>query len=356
MVDTAEELVNGKKSFFSNLWKRKHSDPDRNPLDSLNMKKVIQEIPFQIQNILKITGKFQIKNDYDTIVFAGMGGSAAPADLFVPYVRSQGFVGQTFIVKGYDLPPLPKNTLVFAMSYSGNTEETVNMFRQARRKEYDVVILTAGGKLAETARIHNIPHMMLPSGLQPRQAIPFFFFCLLKIFQNSNLIPDQSRYIDETIKALKKPIYKEMAKQLAEQLVGKVPIIYATSRYRGVAHKWKINCNENAKTPAFFSVLPEINHNELIGFTGKTMDASFIFLRDEQEHLRNLKRFSVTKRILKKEGYPVTEIVIKGTNYLTKIFSGLYIGEWTSYFLALHYGKDPTPVDLVEDFKELLHQ
>ena len=350
----ADELLQEKKSLFSTFW-RKKKDPDLSPLDSQNMRKNIVEMPFQIQNILKITGKYQIKNTYDAFVFAGMGGSAAPAELLRPYLQSQGVKTPIFIVKEYDLPPIPKNSIVFVMSYSGNTEETVNMLRQARRNGNDILILASGGKLAETARIHNLSHIMIPTGLQPREAVPYFLFCLLRIFENSKIIPDQTKYIDETIKAVKKPIYKEMAEQLAQQLVNKIPLIYTTDRYRGVGHKWKINLNETAKNPSFFNVFPEMNHNEILGFKTKIGEMHIIILRDEVEHKRNEKRIAITKKLLKKEGYPVTEVVIKGTNYLTKMISALYIGDWTSYFLALASEKDPSNIDIVEEFKDLMN-
>lgn len=354
-MSKVEELLHEKKNFFQNFL-RKKQNPNVHPLDQANMQQTILETSFQIQNILKITGKFQIGNKYDAYAFAGVGGSAAPAELFIDYLKSYGFDKPVSVVREYTLPPLPKKSIVFVMSYSGNTEEPISMLRDARRNNHEVVILASGGKLAETARIHTLPHVLLPQGLQPRQAIPYFFFTLLRIFESAKLIPDQTTYVDETIKALKKTTYREMAEELANQLVDKVPIVYATQRYQGVARKWKINFNETAKTPAFFNVFPELNHNEMISFTSKTAPFHFILLRDEDEHQRNMKRFAITKKLLKREGYPVTEIVIKGTNYLTKLFCGLHIGDWVAYTLALKTGKDPTPVELVEEFKQLMNE
>lgn len=343
-----------KPGFFSRLLKRNTSD--RHPLDKSDMEKTIEEMSVQIQTIRKLASTFQIKNSYDAYAFGGVGGSAAPVEIFKSYVRSEGLAKPLFIIREYELPPLPKNTLIFIMSYSGNTEEALSLLRDAKRNDHDVVLLTAGGKLAETARIYHLPHVMIPQGLQPRQATAYFFFCLLQMFENAGLINAQDKYIAETIAALQKPIYKKMAQQLAETLTDKVPIIYTTDRYRGVAHKWKINFNENAKIPAFYNIFPELNHNEMIGFTGKLAQVHFILLRDEQEHPRNLKRMAITKRLLKKYDYPVTEVVVKGNNYLTKLFSALYIGDWTSYMLALQYGKDPSPVALVEEFKDLMNE
>lgn len=351
MAETSEQK---KQGFFSKMF---NSQPvDRHVFDKDNMKKTIEEMPQQITQMIKLVGNFTIKDVYDAYVFAGMGGSAAPVEIFRSYVYNQGLKKPIFIVRDYELPPLPGRVIIFVMSYSGNTEEAVSLLRSARKENYDVVIIAAGGRLAETARIHHLPHVMLPQGLQPRQATAYFFFTLLKIFENAKLLPNQEKFTSDTIQALQKEVYKDMAQQLANAIIHKVPVIYASERYRGVAHKWKINFNENAKIPAFYNIFPELNHNEMIGFTGKLAEMHFIFLRDEQEHPRNLKRMQITKKLLKDHGYQVTEIVIKGNHYLSKLFSAVYIGDWTSYMLALAYGKDPLPVVLVEQFKEMMNE
>jgi glucose/mannose-6-phosphate isomerase len=123
---------------------------------------------------------------------------------------------------------------------------------------------------------------------------------------------------------------------------------------KAIAYKWKIDFNENTKTQAFYNIFPELNHNEMVGWTNIKGNFHIILIKDEDDYSRVKKRMVITKELLKKQGISLTEIALTGSSGLTKIFSAIYIGDWTSYFLALQYGTDPTPVDMVEDLKKQL--
>ena len=324
-----------------------------NELDPENMYKVLQDFPRQVEEAAKLAKDVRITEPVDKIVITGMGGSALPGEILVSYLKDVPL--PIFINKGYFLPQyVNKKSLVFAISYSGNTEETINAYRIAIRRECQLVAISSGGKLEQLAKQQNRVHIKVPFGLQPRLAYAYQFFPLLTVLHNSNLMEDKTKEIEATVAALKKPMFEERAKKLAQKITGMIPIIYASDRLKAIAYKWKIDFNENSKTQAFYNIFPELNHNEMVGFTIVKGNYHVIIIKDENDYPRVKKRMDITKDLIKKQGIPVTEIALTGSSALTKIFSAIYIADWTSYFLALNYKVDPTPVKMVQDLKKHL--
>ena len=165
-----------------------------------------------------------------------------------------------------------------------------------------------------------------------------------------NVLDDEG----EVVKVLNNNSFKEKGKQLAKRLADKVPLIYASDRFKAVAYRWKTQINENAKVHAFTHTFSELNHNELVGYTSLKGYYYVVIIKDEADLPQMRKRMMLTKEIIRKSGVDVIEIGITGGSLLTKMFSAIYIGDWTSYYLALEYETDPTPVDLVENFKKKL--
>ncbi len=299
---------------------------------------------------VKVTG-------VDKVVVTGMGGSAIPGHLLQIYCAEKAPGLHVHVSKGYEVPAFVDNkTLVFAISYSGNTEETLSTLKSAMRKSARIVCITSGGRLRQQAEQLNKQVVQLPEGIQPRAALPYLFIPLLNVLHNSGLIPDPSADISAAISALKgaASAYRERAKMLAEKLVGKVPLIYSSDRFFGVAYRWKSEFNENAKVHSFANSFPELNHNELVGYTKLNANYYVIFLEDESDHRRVKERIRLTKEIIGSKGVPSTQLVIKGNNLLTKILSGVYIGDLASVYLAKLMGVDPEPVVIIEDFKKQL--
>ena len=177
---------------------------------------------------------------------------------------------------------------------------------------------------------------------------------MLAVLYNSHFIDNPSEDIKNTIKALKNPKFKERAQDLAEKLVEKVPLIYSSEKMGVVAYRWKTQFNENAKIHAFHHVFPELDHNELVGYGNIKAGYHIIIIKDDEDYVKVKKRMDITKRLISEAGINVTELVIKGECFLTKLFSAIYLGDLTSYYLALKYGTDPTPVDVIEKLKKEL--
>ena len=231
------------------------------------------------------------------------------------------------------------------------------MYRDALKKGCTVIALSSGGKLQKLARDRKIPYIHLPKpyeGFQPRAAIGYMFFAILGVLINARLLPPMNQEIEQTIKTLQNTKLEEKAQDLAEQLVGKVPLIYTSGRLFAAGYKWKIAFNENGKTNAYFNVFPELNHNEMNGFPNAQGKLFVIMITNDDDHPRIKKRMHIMKQLLKKQKIPIMEIALKGRSLLTKVFTAILIGDLTAYYVAINYKTDPTPVHIIETFKKML--
>lgn len=268
--------------------------------DKEDMRTVLNEFPKQIEESKKLTEDISLEHQFNHVYILGMGGSALPGDLLKCYIDPKTI--PITVIKNYNIPKtIDKNSLVFAISYSGNTEETINSYREAIKTGAKIVSISAGGKLKELAKMNNNIHISVNQGIQPRQAIAYLFFIVLYILMNSKIIEDKSKEIQDTIETLKKDLYEENAKNLAIKIQNKIPIIYSSENMSIIAEKWKISFNENAKTPAFFNVFPELNHNEMNGFINVFGDYFIIIIKDEDDHPRIKKRMKVFKDLIKEK-------------------------------------------------------
>jgi glucose/mannose-6-phosphate isomerase len=322
-------------------------------IDKQDMYGVLESFPNQVKDGWALGKDIQFK-DIDKIIVAGMGGSALSGEILKCYLSDELKIPLE-INKNYTLPKYAdEKTLVVISSYSGNTEETIEAFREANRKGCQVLCVASGGKLIELAKQMHKPLVELPEGFQPRMACGYSFFAVLKIIQNSNLIKNQVEEVRKVFNTLKKDIYKKKAQELAEKLKNKIPLIYSSERLHAVAYKWKIDFNENAKIHSFCNYFPELNHNEMIGYTNLNGNYFVIIIRDDYDDSQVKKRMDITKKLIQDKKCPALDIDLAGLSFLTKIFATIYLGDWTSYFLAINNSTDPTPVDMVEELKKKL--
>lgn len=300
------------------------------------------------------------------VVIAGMGGSALAADILSGVIK-QWFGLPVEVVKGYDLPGYAwQNTLVIASSHSGNTEETLSCYDQARERGCQMAVMSTGGKLLELAREHQVMSVVVPSGGQPRMATIKHLKGLLWIFENYKLIDGTlTRDIEAAHDWLREesgrwhpavPIHENYAKQLALMAVGKTPIIYGTSLTSALAYKWKISWNENAKNTAYSNFFPEMNHNEFIGWSSHPIEKPFaIFdLRSDHDKDRNIERMELTDRLLSGKRPKATVIELAGSTMIAQCLWACVLADMTSCYTAVLNGVNPEPVELVEKFKKEL--
>ena len=329
-------------------------------IDKQNMRKVILDFPKQFSVGLaaaKDVMTRQAHHDFNQVIFCGMGGSALPAEILKILREFYEWPIAIKIHKSYGLPVrISPKALVFAISYSGNTEETISSYEEAKKRNLPVVGIATGGKLAELCQKNKAPLVKIPQpGIQPRSAIGYLFAAVVEVLSNCKIIENLEKNISELAKSLNPQKLEAQGQKLAKKIKGKIPIIYASDKYKGLAKIWKINFNENSKSPAFWNYFPELNHNEMIGYANQGAKFNLIILQDKKlEHPRILKRMEITAKLLKDKDITIDSVDIEGENLLTKIFSNYILSQWASYYLALEYGIDPTPVKMVEEFKKRL--
>lgn len=309
------------------------------------------------------TAQFVPTDPIENVVLAGMGGSALPGVILQAWPQ----VAVPFeIVRNYTLPPYVNGgTLFISSSYSGNTEETLEALSHAEAQGAQIVVIAAGGKLAEVARAKNYPLFEIPAGVQPRMAAFYFLSAFVKILQPLGLtvqdtseLPAAGDWLKQQISGWEPtvPTAKNRAKQIALELMGKTVIMYAGPLLFAAANKWKISMNENAKNTAWVNQYPEFNHNEFIGWSSHPVDKPFavVEIRSNLEHPRVRKRFEVSERLLSGRRPAPLVVEPEGTTLLQQLAWSIALGDFVSIYLALLNGVNPTPVDLVEKFKKEL--
>jgi len=308
------------------------------------------------------------KRDFTRVVFAGLGGSAIGADLVRTYLYSESRLPIN-VFREYDLPAyVDSSTLVIISSYSGNTEETLSAYLQAKEKGASIIVISSGGKVKEYSQKDKITFIQIPANLPPRCALGYLSIIPLCILGRLGLIRDSSSSVEQAIKVLEElrktkldphiPQKENVAKYVAGQIHNKFTVIYASSvNFDVCATRFKGQLNENSKALALSHVFPEMNHNEIVGWQNPgRLFKNFVvvMLRDKNVHPRVTKRMDITRDILKKEGVDIIEIWSEGEGLLSRIFSLIYIGDFISFYLAILYGIDPTPVDRVTYLKQEL--
>lgn len=321
------------------------------------MRDVILKQGDQIRHSLDVNKDAKVKGDFDSIVLAGMGGSGHPGDL----LNALHITNIPLTVhRGYSLPHIfGKKPLTIVSSYSGNTEEALSAYEEAKKAGNSILANTSGGKLLQWAKQDNVPVSLIDyPGMQPRHTLFASFTGLAAALANSNLAQDISDnlkksadMIDAEVAGLEAP-----AKALADTLKGKTPVFYASDVMGFAAKNMKIQTNENAKTPAFWNEFPEFNHNEMVGMTNPQAVFHAIFLRTANDHPQVQVRMDVTKQMYEKWGVNVTEVAVKGETLLEQISYAVVFGLWLTYHLALNYNTDPVPVNGIEEFKKKLQE
>ncbi len=323
-------------------------------IDKSNMAAFLDRFQEQVVEGYRLGTKINIEDRFDNIVICGMGGSALGGRILKSYLGNKIPV---FIVDDYTLPDfVNRKSLVFVSSYSGNTEETLECYEQALKRNLTVVVLANGGKLAELVNQNKNPLVKIPTCPQPRLSYGYQFLCMLKVLESCGLVKNNKQLVDglAIFVGVHREKIKLRAKELAKKLVNKIPVIYGSKNTEAAAYKWKININENAKFAAFYNIFPEHNHNELNGMLKTNGQLHLVFLKCKDDNTRIRKRMDVVQKIAQENKIETTVIEAEGNNLLERIISTIYLGDWVSYFLALEYGIDPTPVELIERFKKIL--
>lgn len=336
--------------------------------DKSDMFSIIRGFPEQWQGARDIGRKFSLPAGYgklDKIVVTGLGGSAMGGDILRSYLNERMGI-PIFVNRNYTLPGfVDENTLLLVVSYSGNTEETLSAYRKGVDLAAKVVAVTSGGKLKTLCEAKGIPMVIVPPGMPPRTALGYLFLPMLIILEKLGLVEAKGEEIEETGLLLEQLSRRwgpsspdrNLPKNLARKLFGKLPLIYGSELLKAVCLRWKTQINENSKSLAYPVVFPELNHNEIVGWEGTEelrRAIEIVILRDTGEQERIKKRIEITKSVLGGRPGGIEEAWSEGKSLLARVFSLIYLGDWVSFYLAILYGVDPTPVKPIELLKKRL--
>ena len=302
----------------------------------------------------------------DNIVIAGMGGSGIGGDLVKAVLGPQARC-PIIVHRGYTLPAfVTSQTLFIAVSYSGNTEETLLSVEQAFVQRANILAVTSGGKLQAFADAHKLPCVTIPAGQPPRASLGYLLMPILSICARRRSVPNRNLQndLEEAVARLAKlatdfrpDVPESLPKRLAQALHGKLPIIYAPQELEAVAMRWKGQMNENSKSLAYYSVYPEMNHNEIEGWKHPrtlTQASHVIQLRDPIAPSQTQRRMAITAELIQPHTAGITQVRSEGKSLLARLLSLVAIGDWASFYLAILYAQNPTPVGRIEELKRRL--
>ena len=331
-------------------------------IDQSNMAFVIERMPYQLEAIDDIHSQFLPTGSYSRVFLIGMGGSGLAADVIIDAYRAELKVPVT-IVRNYELGmPVTDRDLYIICSFSGNTEETLFVAEQLFKTTSNIIVITGGGVLYDLAQSNNctlipIPVTNEPCGFQPRSALGYFVSILIKVFVAYEFLPDIHHELKNAALLLKNQnsLIEAEAKEVAEWLDGKIPVIYTNASYmQSIGRINKIKINENSKLPAFYNGFPEVNHNEMVGFQKDLARFGILFLHDPSDDQRILDRYNTMQAMFDEQGYNHVSFykwLMPGSTRIEKILCSLWFGDYCSYYLAIQSGVDPTPVGLIDQFK-----
>jgi glucose/mannose-6-phosphate isomerase len=321
-----------------------------------------QQIEFAWNNEIKI--KELNTSEISDIIISGLGGSAICADLIKNYLADELDI-PVVVNRNYSLLKFAgKNTLFIASSYSGNTEETISALKQAIKLGCKIISISTGGEVEKMANKDNILCVKVQEGFQPRYSLGLSFFTLLKVIQELKLISDQSNIV-EKIKSIWKKNGEAFSKdgniafKIAESLIGFIPVIYSvTDSTNAVGYRLKCQFNENSKLHAFHNEIPEMNHNEIIGWESyqeKMFHSKILLIKDESYHPQIQKRFNILSEIFSKSGVEMLTLKSNEENFKVRLLDLIYLGDWISYYTGVLRGYDPSEIDNIHILKKNLN-
>ncbi|MEI6488989.1 MAG: bifunctional phosphoglucose/phosphomannose isomerase [Bacteroidota bacterium] len=324
------------------------------------MKSLVEKFSSQLVEAIEIGKAAKLthsNNKITNVLVCGLGGSGIGGSILSELVVANANVPIN-VTKGYFIPAyVNENTLVIISSYSGNTEETLNCFELAIRKKAKIVSVTSGGKVAELSKSNGLDCIIVPGGMPPRACLGYSLTQLFFILGFNNII--SNNYINELEQSIKLLNSEESniiaeATRIANKILNKIPVIYATTYNEGIAIRFRQQLNENSKVLCWHQIIPEMNHNELVGWTQKNDTLSVLLFLDHDEYSRNMTRVEINKEVIKKYTPHITEVFSKGNSAIEKAIYFIHLGDWVSVILGELRGADLMEINVINHLKSKL--
>jgi glucose/mannose-6-phosphate isomerase len=321
-----------------------------------DMPELIRTFPDQMRQAVQLAQEAELSSPtpVSQVLVAGMGGSGigsgVAASLALPPVPMSTW-------SDYELPSWAgPGTLLIASSYSGNTEETLDAVEQAKDRGCRIAAVCSGGSLAEQARAAGWDLLIVPGGRPPRSTLAFSVAMQLRLLHHFGLAPDPAAPLLRCADYLEahQPELRAQAAQLAAQLPGTTPVLYGARAWEPVLRRWCQQIQENAKMLCWMHVLPELNHNELVGWRDQRPDLSALFFHSSLDHPRTAHRSRFTRQVVQDCGARVLDLAAQGADRWEQVFAWIHLGDWLSVELAALRGVDPVEIAVIDRLKDEL--
>lgn len=321
------------------------------------MKERIENFTNQMREAIAIGEKATFsapKNEIRNVLVTGLGGSGIGGTIIAQVCEKELGVPLN-VSKDYSIPNyVNEHTLLIVSSYSGNTEETLESLDMALKQKAKIVCVTSGGKVLEIAKQNGLDHIIIPGGMPPRSCLGYsltqLFYVLHGMKQiGSNFKADLQKSVE--LMDSERENIKRDSRALAEKLIGKIPVIYSAANYEGVTVRLRQQIDENSKMLCWHHVFPEMNHNELVGWTEKHDDVAVIMFRNKDDYFRTQKRMDICKEIFAKYTPHIHEIWSKGDTQLQKSMYLIHYGDWISWYIAEIKNIDAVEVKVIDYLK-----
>jgi glucose/mannose-6-phosphate isomerase len=321
------------------------------------MKKFIQEFTNQLKEAVQIGKDAQLnpaKKPIYNVVICGIGGSGIGGKIISNLARLEAKI-PIVTCNEYDIPSfVNEHTLVIASSYSGNTEEVLSMIGQAVKADAQIACITSGGSLFDLAVEKGYNYIKIPGGNPPRACLGYSFIELITYFCHYKIIGDKAKVeLASAIELLTSDAsdIENKALKLAKNLTGKIPVIYSSGEYEAVSSRFCQQLNENSKMLCWHNKFPELNHNEIVGWTEKQDKLGVVFFNCEQDYYRTKARFEFTKKVVSEYAGSVSNVMIKGNSAIERTLYLIHLTDWISVKLAELNNTDPIEIRVIDALK-----
>ncbi len=324
------------------------------------MEKLVAAFTDHLKTAIEIGSKQDKKaseNTIQNVVITGLGGSGIGGKIAAQLVQDEINV-PVVTNNDYGIPSfVSENTLLIASSYSGNTEETLEAVEKGKEKGAEIFCITSGGKLADFATNNGYGLIQIPGGLPPRAAFGYSFPQLFVVLASYGLIENNKfAEIESAVSTMNNGLQgiKTEAQNIAKKLFGKTTAIYAEAKFEGMATRFRQQLNENSKVLCWHHVLPEMNHNELVGWAGGSKDIAVVLIKNESDYYRTKERFIFSEKVFSQYTDTLIEINSQGKTDLERTLYLIHLTDWVSVYLAELRGVDPVEVDIITSLKAKL--
>lgn len=317
------------------------------------MKALVEAFPNHLREALAIGRAAQLKptsRKIENIVISGLGGSGIGGKIVSQIVADKAAL-PILCTSDYVLPAfVGPNTLVIISSYSGDTEETVAAMQEAVAKGAEIACVTSGGKIGAYAKEHGLNHIIIPGGNPPRSMFGYSSVQLFFVLRNYGIVDSSfEKEVEASIELIEGDIQniRSQSKSIAEKIVSRIPILYSEASYEGLAIRWRQQINENSKMLCWHHVFPEMNHNELVGWTGGDNRVAVIIIRNQDDHKRSQIRMELCKKLMGEKCDTIIEAWSKGNSRIERTMYLNHLGDWLSIDLAEIRNEDAVAIPAI---------